>query len=445
MSHDTRLLLSAAGAVVLLIFLIARWKLNAFVALIVASLFAGLCAGMELPNIAKSFSEGVGAVLSSVAMVVGLGAILGKMLSESGGAEVIAATIVRAFGDNRLPWAFAIIALIVGLPVFFPVGLVLLTPIAIATAQRSGVNFLSIGLPIVAGLAAAHGLIPPHPGPMLAIETLHADAGRTIIYSLIIALPAALIAGPVFGNWISKRLRTPTPSFNAGAHAQPTSHPGFGATLFTVSLPILLMLLSTCADLLAAKGSEVRLVANFLGHPLCALTISVIVSLFTFGFARGFDRVRILKFTDECLGPTASALLVVGAGGGFNRILINSGVADVVSHAATSAQLSPLIFGWLVAALIRIATGSATVAISTAAGILAPIAANQPVNRELLIIAMGCGSSILSHVNDGGFWFVKEYFNLTVPQTLRTWTVAVTILAFVGLAGVLLLNQFLKP
>lgn len=445
MSHDARLIISAAGAVLLLIVLIARWKVNSFVALIIASLFAGLCAGMELPTIAKSFGDGVGAVLSSVAMVVGLGAILGKMLSESGGAEVVAATISRAFGDNRLPWAFAIIALIVGLPVFFPVGLVLLTPIAIATSRRSGVNFLSIGLPIVAGLAAAHGLIPPHPGPMVAIETLKADAGRTIIYSLIIALPVALIAGPVYGNWISKRLQTIPPSANVTSQVAAMSRPSFGLTLFTISLPILLMLLSTCADLWAAKGSLTRAIANFLGHPLCALTISVVVSLFTFGFSRGFNRAQILKFTEDCLGPTASALLVVGAGGGFNRILINSGVGDVVSKAASSMHLSPLVFGWLVAALIRIATGSATVAITTAAGILAPIAAAQPVNRELLIIAMGCGSSILSHLNDGGFWFVKEYFNLTVPQTLRTWTVAVTILAVVGLICCLLLNQILKP
>ena len=445
MSHDARLIISAAGAVLLLIILIARWKVNSFVALIIASLFAGFCAGMELPTIAKSFGDGVGAVLSSVAMVVGLGAILGKMLSESGGAEVVAATISRSFGDNRLPWAFAIIALIVGLPVFFPVGLVLLTPIAIATSRRSGVNFLSIGLPIVAGLAAAHGLIPPHPGPMVAIETLKADAGRTIIYSLIIALPVALIAGPVYGNWISKRLQTTPPSTNIASQVAATSRPGFAITLFTISLPILLMLLSTVADLVAAKGSSTRAIANFLGHPLCALTISVVVSFFTFGFSRGFNRAQILKFTEDCLGPTATALLVVGAGGGFNRILINSGVGEVVSRAANSAQLSPLIFGWLVAALIRIATGSATVAITTAAGILAPIAATQPVNRELLIIAMGCGSSILSHLNDGGFWFVKEYFNLTVPQTLRTWTVAVTILAVVGLICCLLLNQILKP
>jgi GntP family gluconate:H+ symporter len=221
--------------------------------------------------------------------------------------------------------------------------------------------------------------------------------------------------------------------------------PGFGVTVFTVSLPVLLMLFSTVADLLLPKTNSVRLAANFIGSPICALTLSVIVSFFTFGIARGFTSQQILKFSEECLGPTASALLIVGAGGGFNKILVVSGVGDVISRAATSAQLSPLLLGWVVAVLIRIATGSATVAISTAAGILAPIAANQPVNRELLVVTMGAGSLILSHVNDGGFWFVKEYLGLSVPQTFRTWTIIETIIAVVGLLGALALNQVLKP
>jgi gluconate:H+ symporter, GntP family len=442
MSHDARLILSAVGAVLLLIFLIARWKVSSFLALIIASLFAGLCAGMELPAIAKSFGEGVGAILSSVAIVIGLGAILGKMLGESAGAEVIANTITNAFGDKRLPWAIVVIALIVGLPVFFPVGVVLLTPIVIAVARRSGANFLSVSLPMIAGLSAAHGLIPPHPGPMVAIETLKADAGKTILYSLLLAGPAALLAGPIYAKWISPRLPdvkipTSTPISN---HAQ---RPSFAITVFTVALPILLMLLSTLADLLLPKTNALRSLANFIGSPIVALTLSVVVSFFTFGIARGFTSQQILKFSEDCLGPTATALLIVGAGGGFNRILVVSGVGDVISRAATSTQLSPLLLGWLVAALIRIATGSATVAITTAAGILAPIVAAQPVNIELLVVVMGSGSLIASHVNDGGFWFVKEYLGLTVPQTFHTWTVIETIIALVGLLGGLALNQIL--
>src|SRR5687768_1766318 len=273
MSHDARLILSAVGAVLLLIFLLARWKVNSFVALILASLFAGLCAGMDLPNIAKSFGEGVGAVLSSVAMVIGLGAILGKMLGESAGAEVIANTITAAFGDKRLPWAIVVIALIVGLPVFFPVGVVLLTPIVIAVARRSGANFLSVALPMIAGLSAAHGLIPPHPGPMVAIEVLKADPGKTILYSLILAVPAALLAGPIYAKWISPRL----PDVKIPASSATSTHtqrPSFGITVFTVALPVLLMLVSTLADLLLPKTNAVRSFANFIGSPIVALTLS---------------------------------------------------------------------------------------------------------------------------------------------------------------------------
>lgn len=442
-SHQTLLIASAAASVVLLILLIARWKLNSFIALIVVSLVAGICAGMNLPEIAKSFGEGVGAVLGSVGMVIGLGAVLGKMLGESGGADVIAQTIARVFGDRRLPWAIVFIALIVGLPVFFPVGLVLLTPIVAAISRGTGVSFLSLALSMVAGLTVAHGLIPPHPGPMLAIQTLHADAGRTIIYSLVIGIPAALVVGPIFSKWACARIPSPAPPVMTNS-VEPASPPSFVAAALTVSFPILLMLLSTVADLAFERNNPAREVVNFVGHPLCALTLSTLLSFYTFGAARGFNRQQILKFSEECLGPTASVLLVVGAGGGFNRILIASGVGDVIKTAAASTHLSPLLLGWLVAALIRIATGSATVAISTAAGIVAPLAASQHVNLELLVIAMGSGSLILSHLNDGGFWFVKEYLNLTVPQTLRTWTVMETLVALLGLAGALALNQFLR-
>ncbi len=443
MSHDATLIASAIGAVLLLIVLIARHKLNAFVALILASLAAGIFSGMNLPDIAKAFGEGVGAVLGSIAMVVGLGAILGKMLGESGGAQVIAETITRAFGNARLPWAMLVIALIIGLPVFFAVGLVLLTPIVIAVSNRSGVPFLRLALPMVAGISVAHGLIPPHPGPMLAVETLKADPGKTILYSFLIGIPAAIFAGPLFARFITKRIEAVTVRETATPHEG--IRPTFALAVFTVSLPALLMLLGTAADLALPPKNSIRNIADFLGSPLCALTISVLVSFYTFGAACGFNRKQILKFSEDCLGATAAVLLVIGAGGGFNKVLIASGVANVITNYATTSHLSPLILGWTVAALVRIATGSATVAISTAAGILAPIALTQPVNRELLVLSMGAGSLILSHVNDGGFWFVKEYLNLTVPQTLKTWTAIETIIALTGLAGVLLLNQVLKP
>jgi GntP family gluconate:H+ symporter len=280
---------------------------------------------------------------------------------------------------------------------------------------------------------------------MVAIETLHADAGKTILYSLILAVPAAILAGPIYAKWIAARMPEVTTPVSVAASNTISNRPGFGVTVFTVSLPVILMLVSTVADLLLPKANQLRLAANFVGSPICALTVSVVVSFFTFGIARGFTSQQILKFSEECLGPTAPALLIVGAGGGFNRILVVSGVGEVISNAAHYLELSPLILGWLVAVLIRVATGSATVAITTAAGILAPIASSQHVNRELLVVTMGAGSLIASHVNDGGFWFVKEYLGLSVPQTFRTWTIIETIIAFVGLFGALALNQVLKP
>lgn len=440
MTRETLLVLSAVVSVGVLVLLIARWRVTAFLALAIAALCAGVSAGMPLLDVVRSFQEGMGAVLGSIAMVVALGAVLGKLLGESGGAEAIARTVTGWFGPARLPWAVLAISFVVGLPVFFAVGLVLLTPIVAAIARSGGVNFLSLALPMVAGLSVAHGLIPPHPGPILAVETLKADPGKTILYSILIGAPVAILAGPIFAKWACARWVGPVAP---GVAAAKGPRVRFGAAVFTVTLPVLLMLVATVADLTLAKGSFARTVAGFVGSPLFALLASVLLAFWTFGARAGFDRGQLLKFSEECLGPTANILLIVGAGGGFNRVLVNSGVGNVLSDAAAATSVSPLILGWLIAAMIRIATGSATVAISAAAGILAPIAAAQNVNLELLVIAMGAGSLILSHLNDGGFWFVKEYLNLSVPETLRTWTVIETIIAVGGLAGAMILDWLL--
>lgn len=444
LNHTASLLIYALLAVIGLVILIARFKFHAFVALIIASLFLGICSGMKLPEIAKAFQEGVGGVLSFVAGVVGLGTILGKLLAESGGAEVVAKTLIRSLGERRLPWAMVFIALLIGIPTWFAVGLVLLVPILYTVARETKAPFLQLAIPIAAGLSIMHGLVPPHPGPMVAIETLKADTGKTILYSLLIGLPTAIIAGPIFGKWIARRVpvspdfSTPPPSIER------KNLPGFGVTVFTILFPVLLMLLATVADVTLPKENRLRQWMDFIGSPLVAMLLAVLFSLYTFGYARGFDRGRLGKFAEECLGPVASILLVVGAGGGFNKVLIYSGIGDAIASVAKETHLSPLLLGWLVAALIRVATGSATVAISTAAGIVAPLVASTPgVNLELLVIAMGAGSLILSHLNDGGFWFIKEYFQLTVPQTLKTWTVMETIVAVVVLVFVLALNALI--
>jgi GntP family gluconate:H+ symporter len=519
LSHNASLLLYTLIAIVALILLIAKVKLNAFVALILASLFVGLCSGMNLPDIGKSFGEGVGAVLSSVAIVVGLGTILGKLLAESGGAEVVAHTLIRALGEKRMHWAMLLIAFVVGLPVWFTVGLVLLIPIVFTLARETRAPLLHLGIPLVAGLSVAHGLVPPHPGPMAAIELLKADPGKTILYSILVGLPTAIIAGPIFGRFATRKIQVELGGIGAQLtqrHAVQNA-PGFSLTLLTILVPILLMMAATLVDVLypaaqerfdfvlvsvseskraqvrevirqlnpaqdasgidrilaslptpllkqvskteaeAAKkqvegagaaarvrGNPLRAWSGFLGHPTVAMLAGVIFAFYSFGLARGFDRQQISKFADECLGPVALVLLVVGAGGGFSRVLVTSGVGGAIADLVKGSAISPLLLGWFVAVLIRVATGSATVAISTAAGILAPIVLATPgTNRELLIIAMGAGSAILSHLNDGGFWFVKEYLNMTVEQTLKTWTVLETIISLVGLAFALLLDAVL--
>ena len=469
-SHEASLLIFALLAVIGLVVLIARFKLNAFVALILASVFVGLCSGLELARIGQGFADGVGGVLGSIAAIIGLGTILGKMLGESGGAQVIANRLIAVLGPTRTHWSMMLVALVVGIPVFFAVGLVLLMPILFTVARETKTPLMWLALPMLAGLSVAHGLLPPHPGPMTAIGLLKADTGRTLIYALIIGVPVACLAGPVLARWLVKRdAERPSPSrrdsedlaANAGSEtgapgaaagrsweetATPAgrrSPPGFGLALFTVLLPVILMLFATAVDLRLESTNRFRHWADFIGHPLIALLVAVLFSFWSFGFARGFRREQIAKFSEECLGPIASVLLVVGAGGGFSKVLIYSGVGDAVAGLVKAAPVSPLILGWLVAALIRVATGSATVAISTAAGILAPVAASTPgLNLELLVLAMGAGSLILSHVNDGGFWLVKEYLNLSVTETLRTWTVMETVISVAALALVLVLNLF---
>jgi GntP family gluconate:H+ symporter len=455
-SHAVLLGITLA-AIIGLIVLVARWKVHAFIALVLASLFVAVCVIhpailRELPlrdspnplvDIAKAFQDGVGGTLAIVAVVVGLGTILGKMLAESGGAEVIATRFIRVFGHNRLPWALLLVAFVVGLPVFFAVGLVLLVPILFTLARETRLPLVYLGLPLVAGLSASHSLVPPHPGPTFAVGALKADMGKTIFYAIAVGLPAAVLAGPVFTHFVGRRFPVEIGGIGAQLTLPATQKrsPSFGVALLTILFPVLLMLLATLTDLTLDPKHPFRVWADFLGTPLVAMLGAVLLALFTFGYGCGFDRHQILKFTEDCVGPAASIMLVVGAGGGFSKVLQVVGAADAISQGVKTIGVPPMIFGWLVAAAIRLATGSATVSISLAAGIMAPVvAANLAINRELLVVAMGAGSMVLSHVNDGGFWFVKEYLNMTVAQTLKTWTVLVTIISVTGLLLVLLLD-----
>lgn len=437
------LLVYAALSIIALILLIARYRLNPFITLTLVSLGLGLMAGIPAKDVVFVYEAGVGKTLGHIALVVALGTMLGKMMAESGGAEQIARTMIRWFGEKNVHWAMVFIAFLVGFPIFFEVGFVLLIPIAFNVARRTGTSMLLVGLPMVAGLSVVHGLVPPHPAAMIAVGEYQANVGRTIFYALLVGIPTAIIAGPIFAKWIAPKIHLPAhnPLEEQFIHTDSERQlPGFGITLATILLPVVLMLLGGWADLIAERGTRLNDFLLFIGNSVVALLIATLVSFYTLGLARGFNRDSILKFSHDCLAPTAGITLLVGAGGGLNRILVEAGIAKEIVAVSSAMALTPLMMGWLVAALMRIATGSATVAMSTAAGIVAPIAlaAGYP-HPELLVIATGAGSLILSHVNDGGFWLIKEYFNMTVTQTLKTWTVLETIISFVALGFVLLL------
>ena len=442
LERDSLLVITAASIVGLVV-LIAHFKVQSFIALLLASLTVGICAGGTPLDVARSFAEGVGSVLGSIALVIAFGAILGKTLSASGGAERIANALIRAWGPRRASWAIALGAFLIGLPVFFGVGLVLLAPIVFVAAKQARTPPLRLGLPLVAGLSVAHGLVPPHPGPIAAVELLKANIGKTILLSLAVGLPTVLVCGPLLGAFLVRGQRSESGD-EPVRQAEPAEHrtvPSTSLALFTLLLPVLLMLLSTVAELTLSPRGSFRDWIEWLGDPTIAMLVAVLFSFWSFGTRCGFDRHQLGRFSEECLAPVAAILLVVGAGGGFSRVLIDTGIGNAIARLATDSGISALFLGWLVAALVRIATGSATVSITTASGLLAPIAATRPdLNRELLVLAMGGGSLILSHVNDGGFWMVKEYLNLDVPQTLKTWSIIETMISVTILVLVLLLS-----
>ena len=443
MTADARLLLYALLAVIALVVLIARLKLHPFIALVSVSLAMGVAAGMPPVAAVKAFQDGVGNVLGFIAIVVGLGTMLGKMMAESGAATRIATTLIDLFGERRVHWAIMVVAFIVGIPVFFQVGFVLLIPLVFTIARRTGMSLVKIGIPLVAGLSVVHGMLPPHPAAMLAVAAYKADVGRTILYGLLVGLPTAALAGPIFATWISPRIVLPAenPIAKQLEGESVAQMPGFGISLFTVLIPVILIVLASAADMTLDPASSVRAALHFVGHPIVALLLALLFSFWSLGRPRHFTREQVMKFCNDCLAPTATILLVIGAGGGFNQVLVQSGVGGAIAKMAIGSHASPLILAWVVAALIRVATGSSTVAMTAAAGIVAPIALATPgTNAELLVLATGAGALVLSHVNDAGFLLIKEFFNMTVPQTLKTWTVAETIIGVAGLGFTLLLS-----
>lgn len=434
--HSAFLLFAALASVIALIILIARFKINPFVVLMTVSLALALVAGMPAQTIVKSFETGVGNTLGHIAIIVALGTMLGKMMAESGGADQIAHTLIRLFGEKRVPWAMVVVGFLVGLPVFFEVGFVLLVPIAFNVARRTGTSLIVVGLPMVAGLSVVHGLVPPHPAAMLAVVAYNADIGKTFLLAVLVGIPTAIIAGPLYTKLIAPHIKLD--AYNPIAEqltekAPRLNLPSFAITIGTLLLPVALMLVGSWADSMAAPHTQLNGILHMIGSADVALLVGAVVSFITLGRMRGFSRETILKFSDECLAPTATITLLIGAGGGFGRVLQDSGTSQAIINLALNAHISILLSAWLVAALVRLATGSATVAMTMASGIVAPLAATTAVRPELLTIATGAGSLVFSHFNDGGFWIVKEYFGMSVSQTLKSWSISETIISIVGL------------
>lgn len=453
---DLRLLLVALAAIALLVVLVTRFKLNAFISLMLASLLVGAAAvlmGGHLKDasgkisaytmvaVVKSFSDGLGATLGSIAAVIGLGTMLGKLLAESGGAEVLAKRFARIFGPKHIQWCVMALALVVGLTTWFAVGFVLLVPILLTLTYETKQPFLLLAIPLLSCMSVMHGLMPPHPGPVVAVAALGAKMGLVLFWGVVVGIPTAIVAGPLFARFAMRYVTAEAP---AAPHKGATLAPGFrlpsfALTLFSVLLPVGLMLLATLAELALPTASRLRAAASFVGNPTIALLVAVLFAIWGFGTRCGYTRARVLKFTEECISTMGMTLLIVGGGGGFARVLRDAGVADAIGRGGEVMHLPPLLYGWLLSAFIRVATGSATVAITTASGLLVPVMALHPEltanQTALIVVAIGCGSMFMSHLNDAGFWIVKEFLGLTVVQTLRTWTVCETI---VGIAGMLL-------
>ncbi|MEK4560697.1 gluconate:H+ symporter [Staphylococcus sp. FSL K6-3157] len=435
MDSNIYLLIITLLSIVIVILGVAWWKWHAFISLTVAGLFLAIMAGLSPEKIVTAYETGVGDVLGHLVGILALGTILGKLMSDSGAGMQISDYLVKALGYKKLPWAMMLSGFIIGIPVFFEVGIVILLPLVISIHKTTKTSILLIAIPLLAGLSIVHGIVPPHPGAMTAIGIYEADLGKVLLYSLIIALPTAIIAGPIFGKFISKRVIPENPPNIIKVNNKTKGLPSVGISFLVIILPVLLMLLSIITPYLGEIPSIIKNSLIFIGSPVIALLISCFAAFYLLGFKQGMTKNVIKDLVEECILPIGSIILIIGAGGGFKEILIETGVGNTIAQMTEQLSLSPLLLAFLVAGLIRVATGSATVALTTAAGIVSPIIQHMSgVNLELLVIATGAGSLMLSHVNDAGFWMVKEYLGLNVKETFKTWTVMETLLSFVAFA-----------
>lgn len=471
---NAQLLVACLAGILAVVLLITAAKLHPFLSLMLGSAVLGAVATMPPAAIVTSFVNGFGKTTGSVGVLIALGAMIGKMLEDSGGANQIVRTLIAKVGPQGLPWMMAAIAAILGLPLFFEVGVVLLVPVVVLVARRTGLSLMKVGIPALAGLSVLHGLVPPHPGPLTAIGLLNADLGRTLLFGILVAIPTVVVAGPVLARfvdtWVPKHadsltlvgaggpaVGAPGDAAHAGADdaaaiaAAATDdettgaggrNVGFGSAIIAITLPVMLMLIDAVTKLLVTdEDNGVRKLFDLLGTPIVALLIAVIFCYFALGLATGMTKIQVSDSLGASLPGIAGILLIVAAGGGFKETLVDAGIGNVIRDWAEGAHVSVLLLGWLVAVLIRLGTGSATVATITAAGIVGPLAATLDTSSlALLVLAIGCGSLFFSHVNDAGFWLVKEYFGLTVGETIKSWSVMETVISVVGFVLIMLLS-----
>ena len=429
--------------ILVLLFLIMGLRFNAFIALTLVALGVGIAEGMQITEVVSSIQKGVGSTLGYLALILGFGAMLGALIAESGAAQGITNRLVDMFGMKNIQWAVIITGFIVGVPMFYSVGFIMLIPIIFAIAQSTGMPLLYIGIPMVASLSVTHGFLPPHPAPTAIAVIYEADISLTLLYGLILAVPTIIIAGPIFGRTFKNFKTKPPKELFPIKEVAPEDMPPFWISVLTGLIPVILMALAAIAKLYLSEENTFYKLMAFIGDPVIALLLAVLIAIYTLGLRLGKDMKSIMETLADSVKAIAMILLIIGAGGAFKQVLIDSGVGDYIVELMDGSSISPLVLAWSIAAALRISLGSATVAALTAGGIVAPLIGTQPVVPELLVLATGAGSLTFSQVNDTGFWLFKEYFNLTIMETFKSWTMMETIVSIVGLVGCMILNAII--
>lgn len=428
--------------IVLLILLVSWAKINPFLAFLIVSIAAGLCLGIPLNKITASVQKGLGDTLGSLVVIICLGAMLGKLVATSGAAQKIAGVLVNAFGIKYIQLALVAAAFIVGIPLFYGIGFVLMVPLIFSVVYKYKLPAVYIGLPMLASLSVTHGFLPPHPSPSALVVLFHANMGLTLLYGLVIAIPAIILAGPVFAQFLKKIPSEPLATFRA-EDLPDEKLPGAANSFFTALLPVILLMVTAAFPYIGITNPNVQKVVAFIGDPSIVMLLALIAGTYILGIRQGKTMGELGTIYADAIKDISLILLIIGGSGAFKQVLTDSGISNQIAAGLQSFNLQPLFLGWVIAAIIRISLGSATVAGLTAAGIVSSMLIKDPsINPNLMVLSIGAGSLAFSHVNDSGFWLYKEYFNLTIKDTILSWSLMETIVAIVGLAGVLILNLF---